>query len=127
MADERRSFGLFQNAPQAILVPAATEVFREGDEGACMYAVKRGSVTVLCDGKEVDRLGPGEVFGEMALLDQPRRSGTVRTTEETELVEIDRTQFAILARQNPHFALEMMRLLAERLRRADALYRSSDR
>jgi len=48
-----------------------------------------------------------------------------RSFEETELVEIDEPQFYILARQNPHFALQLMQLLSERLRNADALYRQS--
>lgn len=49
------------------------------------------------------------------------------TLEDTELVEIDKTQFYLLVRQNPPFALQLMQLLSERLRRADALYRGSAR
>lgn len=50
------------------------------------------------------------------------RTATVITLEETELVEIDKAQFYILVRQNPHFALQLMQLLSERLRNADTRY-----
>jgi len=69
------------------------------------------------------RLNEAEVFGEMALLEHSARTATVVTLEETELVEIDESQFYIFVRQNPQFSLQLMRLLSERLRRADALYR----
>ena len=59
----------------------------------------------------------------MALLEHKTRAATVVTLAETELVEIDEPQFYILVRQNPHFALQLMQLLSERLRRADALYK----
>jgi CRP/FNR family cyclic AMP-dependent transcriptional regulator len=68
-------------------------------------------------------LGEEEVFGEMALLEHKTRGATVVVLAETELVEIDEPQFYILVRQNPHFVLQLMQLLSERLRRADALYK----
>ena len=90
-----------------------------------MFAIKRGKVAVLVDGNEVDTLSEEEIFGEMALLEHAPRAATVVALEETEVVEIDEPQFYILVRQNPHFALQLMQLLSERLRRADALYRRS--
>ena len=89
-----------------------------------MYAIKRGQVAILVEGQAVDTLGEEEVFGEMALLEHKTRTATAVTVEETELVEIDEPQFYILVRQNPHFALQLMQLLSERLRRADALYKA---
>ena len=123
MSTTPRKFGLFRNASNTRVYPPDTTVFREGDEGHVMYAVKRGQVAILVEGKTVDTLGEEEVFGEMALLEHKTRAATVVTLEETELVEIDEPQFYILVRQNPHFALQLMRLLSERLRHVDALYK----
>src|SRR5262249_34468999 len=120
-----RKFGLFRHAPHTKVYPPDTTIFREGDEGHALYAIKRGQVAILVEGQAVDTLGAEEVFGEMALLEHKMRTATVVTLEETELVEIDEPQFYILVRQNPHFALQLMQLLSERLRRADALYKAS--
>jgi len=103
--------------------PAGTTIFEEGDEGHNMYAIKRGRVALVVDGTTVDTLTDEEIFGEMALLEHATRTATAVTLEETELVEIDEARFFILVRQNPHFALQLMQLLSERLRRADAVYR----
>jgi CRP/FNR family transcriptional regulator, cyclic AMP receptor protein len=126
MSATPRKFGLFRHAPNIRAYPPATTIFREGEEGHTMYAIKRGKVAVLVEGKAVDTLGEEEVFGEMALLEHRPRTATVVTLEETELVEIDEPQFYILVRQNPPFALQLMQLLSERLRRADALYEVPD-
>ncbi|HEU4342446.1 MAG TPA: cyclic nucleotide-binding domain-containing protein [Candidatus Binatia bacterium] len=125
MSTTHRKFGLFRHASPCKLYPPHTMIFREGDEGHGMYAIKRGQVAILVDGKAVDTLGEEEVFGEMALLEHKTRTASVVTLEETELVEIDEPQFYILVRQNPHFALQLMQLLSERLRRADALYKEA--
>ncbi|HKA55773.1 MAG TPA: cyclic nucleotide-binding domain-containing protein [Candidatus Binatia bacterium] len=124
MSTTPRKFGLFRHASQTRVYPPDTTIFREGEEGHGMYAIKRGRVAILVEGKAVDTLGAEEVFGEMALLEHKTRTATVVTLEETELVEIDEPQFYILVRQNPHFALQLMQLLSERLRRADALYKA---
>jgi len=115
-------FGLFRHASHTRVYPPDTMIFRAGEEGHVMYAIKRGQVAILVEGQAVDTLGAEEVFGEMALLEHKTRTATVVTLEETELVEIDAPQFYILVRQNPHFALQLMQLLSERLRRAHALY-----
>ena len=115
-------FGLFRHASHTKVYHPDTTIFRAGEEGHVMYAIKRGQVAILVEGQAVDTLGAEEVFGEMALLEHKTRTATVVTLEETELVEIDEPQFYILVRQNPHFALQLMQLLSERLRRAHALY-----
>jgi CRP/FNR family cyclic AMP-dependent transcriptional regulator len=122
MSPSPRKFGLFRHAPTKVY-PLDTRIFREGEEGHVMYAIKRGQVAILVEGKVVDTLGEEAVFGEMALLEHKTRTATVVTLEETELVEVDESQFYILVRQNPHFALQLMQLLSERLRHAHALYK----
>jgi len=125
VSENPRKFGLFRNAPKTVIHPAGATIFQEGDPGESMFAIKRGRVAVVVGADTVDELGVEEIFGEMALLENAPRAASVVTLEETELVEIDKAQFYILVRQNPHFALQLMQLLSERLRRADALYRRS--
>ena len=120
-----RRFGLFRNATKTSVYPPGTTIFEEGVEGHTMYAIKRGKVAVMVGGKTVDTLAEEEIFGEMALLEHATRAASVVTLEETELVEIDEAQFYIFVRQNPHFALQLMQLLSERLRRTDHLYKNS--
>ena len=119
-----RKFGLFRNASKTSVLPTGTTIFHEGDPGQSMFAIKRGRVAVMVGGNTVDVLSDEELFGEMALLEDATRTATVVTLQETEIVEIDKAQFYILVRQNPHFALQLMQLLSERLRRTDALYRT---
>jgi CRP-like cAMP-binding protein len=123
MSSVPRKFSLFRDAPTTALFPNGATIFQEGDTGDSMYAVKRGKVAIMVGGNIVDVLREEELFGEMALLEHTTRAATVVALEETELVEIDKAQFYDLVRQNPPFALQLMQLLSERLRNADALYR----
>jgi len=98
-------------------VPAGTAVFREGDAGHVMYVILEGEVAIAVQGVEVDHAGPGDAFGEMALIDDAPRSATVTTITDCLLVEIGERRFEFLVQQHPRFALQMMRVLADRLRR----------
>jgi len=122
-----RKFGLFRNSAKTKVHPAGAVIFEEGEPGHTMYAIRRGRVAIVVDGQAVDTLAEEEIFGEMALLEHSTRAASAVALEETELVEIDEPQFFLFVRQNPHFALQLMQLLSERLRRADALYKTSRR
>src|SRR5262249_2833696 len=125
VSSNSRRFGLFRPAPTPTAHPPGTAIFRGGDPGHSMSAIKRGRVAIMVGGNTVDPLSEEEIFGEMALLEHAARTATAVPLEETELVEIDEPQFYIFVRQNPHFALQLMQLLSERLRRADVLYQRS--
>ena len=96
-------------------------VFQQGDAADCMYVVAEGEVDVSIDDQRVDTLGPGSIFGELALVDHEPRSGTARARTDCRLVEIPEKRFLHLVDEAPHFALEVMRVMAERLRRRDRL------
>ncbi|PRY50236.1 MFS transporter [Geodermatophilus tzadiensis] len=76
-----------------IRVPARTDVFRAGDPGDDFYVVESGSVAVVADGREIRRLGPGDAFGEIALLRSVPRTATVRALVDTELAALSGPQF----------------------------------
>jgi CRP-like cAMP-binding protein/Zn-dependent protease len=70
-----------------------TDIVREGERGDRFYLIRTGTVKVLKQGSEVARLGPGEAFGEMALLLDVPRTATVRATGRTELLALGSEQF----------------------------------
>lgn len=83
-------------------------VFREGDQGQGLFLVVAGSVSIVKEGREIARLTPGANFGEMSMLDEPRRSATVRTNEDTELLLITRDAFFSLLRRDPTLAVKVL-------------------
>ena len=111
---------LFSNSDQARAFTAGTTLFSEGDAGDAMYVVKSGQVELVVGGEVVETVGADGMFGEMALLDGERRSTTAIVRADAEIVVLDQKQFMLMVRQTPFFAIEVMRLIAARLRAMDA-------
>jgi CRP-like cAMP-binding protein len=112
---------LFRNEDRALGFAAGHTIFSEGDTGDLMYVVIAGEVDLLVRGKLVEHLTAGGVLGEMALIDTGTRSATAVAKTDCKLVPIDEKQFKFLVQQTPNFALQLMRVIAERLRRMDQL------
>lgn len=98
---------------------SGTSVFNEGESGDKMYVVKEGEVELSVHGKLIVRVGKGGIFGEMALIDNKPRSATARAKADCELVPINEERFLEFVHQKPGFALEVMKVLVERLRLMD--------
>ncbi len=111
--------GLFLNAPVHRNVVDGEIIYAEGDEGSHMYGIVEGAVTLSKGTATVARLGPGDVFGERALIDHLPRSLTAVAAEPSTIAEIDRALFLFLIDATPMFALEVMGALASRLRDYD--------
>ena len=103
------------------LIPfkAGETIFKSKDPGDVMYLVTRGDVEILIHDKVVEQVGPGGVIGEMALLDNAPRSATATAKTDCLLLAIDRERFQAQVAKSPSFALQVMRIMAERLRRVD--------
>ncbi len=110
---------LFNNETEFKPVPAGTTIFREGEAGDAMYVILEGSVELRIGGKTVDTLGPGEVFGEMALIEKAPRIATAIAKDACKLVHVPEKRFMFMVQQTPRFALQIMRVMADRLRRMD--------
>jgi CRP-like cAMP-binding protein len=93
-------------------------IFAEGSEGDFMYVVRSGDVEIERDGKVIETLSAGGIFGEMALIDGSPRSATARAKTDAELAPINEKSFLFLVHETPFFAIAVMRTLAERLRRS---------
>ena len=97
-------------------------IFQRGDNGSSLMAVLRGRVrisSVSADGKEVtlNVINPGEIFGEIALLDGEPRSADATATEDTLLLVVERRHFLPFLRQNEDLFLRLLAVLCRRLRR----------
>jgi CRP-like cAMP-binding protein len=104
--------------------PKNATIFEEGVGGDYMYVIQEGQVKVTKmseDGREkiLEILGPGDFFGEMALLDREPRSASIKTTLRCVLLALSRKDFVDLLRRNPDIAMELIRVLSRRLREAD--------
>jgi CRP-like cAMP-binding protein len=107
---------VIRQAPETFA--AGTVIFEQGDAGKVMYVVGEGQVD-LRYGDGVAHVGPGESFGEMAIIDQRERSATAIAATDTKLYPITQGLFLVLVHETPFFALEVMRSLSDRLRAAN--------
>jgi CRP-like cAMP-binding protein len=98
------------------------ELFHKGDHGGEVYVVASGKLKALTTSAEGDDvvfsiLGPGEVFGEVALLGATPRTATVSAIEDCQLFAIDRRDFMSFLRTNPEVPVKLLAVLATRLKR----------
>ena len=92
------------------------QIMQAGQTGLRMYAIVEGRVTVTIGGRVVERLGPGGVFGEAALVDQSTRLASAVAESDCSLLAISRQAFMALVKLSPEFADTMLGSLAERMR-----------
>lgn len=122
-----RKVGIFAETPDESLVDVARllaeirldageTVFEKGDRGDSMYIVVGGQVRVHDRQHTLSRLGPGDVFGEMALLDPEPRMASVSTLEDTRLLRLDRELFYELVEDRIEVPRGIIRVLSRRLR-----------
>ena len=91
-------------------------IVKEGDKGVFMYLVMDGVVAISISEKIIEKIGPGGVFGEMALVDQSSRVATAVAETDCTLLSINRNDFMALVKTKPAFALSLLKALSERLR-----------
>lgn len=99
---------------------AGKTIFKKGDVGDALYVIQSGGVRVfsrpffLWPAKTIARLEAGDIFGEMALLDQPYRTATARTEGPTRLFVLLATHFNDILRDNPAFARDLKSMAKNR-------------
>jgi CRP/FNR family transcriptional regulator, cyclic AMP receptor protein len=91
-------------------------VFTEGQTGVLMYVVTEGRLAVSIKGKLVEKIGPGGVFGEMALVDRTTRLATVVCETDCGMLAIGRNTFLDLVKASPDFAVSLLSAVGERAR-----------
>jgi CRP-like cAMP-binding protein len=100
---------------------ASEVVFREGDESNTCYVVRSGKARAIrahSDGRSITlaNFGPGDIFGELAMFDNERRSATIETLAVTEVIAILGGDMRRLMREHPEIAVKLIAALATRLR-----------
>lgn len=121
-----RLFGGLDAAGVAAVAAAAIEVefaperviAREGEIGTGLFLIAEGSVRVVRDGRVIARLGQGEFFGELSVLDGAPRNASVVADEPTTLLALATWDAERVLRERPGVALALLRVLAARLREA---------
>ena len=108
---------MFVNESEPRQCHAGDVIFCAFDMGAEMYVVLEGEVELTIDSKIVETLGAGEPFGEMALIDQTPRVATATAKTDCKLAVIPERRFLFMVQQTPYFALQIMKVMADRLRR----------
>lgn len=92
---------------------------REGQVGGLVFVIVEGSAEVLRGNRVVATLGPGDVVGELSLIDGGPRSALVRASAPIRVLQIDVKDFRRLVDRSPHFVRNLLRALARRIRDAD--------
>jgi CRP/FNR family cyclic AMP-dependent transcriptional regulator len=111
---------LFRNAPEVIAVAAGKYIFQKGDTAKLMYLIIEGEVDLLLGETLVETAGEGSFIGEMALIDDEPRSASARARSDCRVFPIDEARFHSLVKETPFFALQLMKILARRLRSMNA-------
>jgi CRP-like cAMP-binding protein len=104
-------------SPDLLRFEAGKIVFREGDPGDTVYVVLDGKVDLRVKGHLVETVGPGGILGEMALIEQAPRVASATARTGCDLLPISEERFMSMIQKTPHFALQIMKVIASRLRR----------
>jgi uncharacterized membrane protein len=124
--DERK---LLADVVDVVSVKKGEMLFRAGDPGHAMYVVVKGEIEIFIK----DNLGqkitltdarPGDVFGELAMLDEGPRTASTLAAQDTELLELDRDDILLLVKKKPEAALHMLGAVGAMTRKADMLLRT---
>ncbi len=111
--------GLFLNATDRRNLVTDEVLFAAGDIGDQMFGVVSGQIELRRGDEMLARVGPGETFGEMAIIDDAPRHLSAVAVEPTEVAEINRRTFLFLVHETPMFAIQVMQSLASRIRELD--------
>jgi CRP/FNR family transcriptional regulator len=100
--------------------PAGHEIVVRGDSGVGFMIILDGSVTVSTIQGKTRKLGPGDSFGEMALLDQEGRSASIKADTDVTMATIPEWNFKAFLTEHPEVSYRLLQLLSQRVRQAES-------
>jgi CRP/FNR family transcriptional regulator, cyclic AMP receptor protein len=98
---------------------AGDVIFGQGDPAQELFIIQSGEVEIRLGNRVLETLPQYSIFGEMALIDNAPRSATAVAASDAKLVPVSERQFLFLISNTPYFALNVMRVMARRLRAAN--------
>lgn len=113
---KKRQLGNIARITETARFEPAHEIVVEDTPGDFCCIIVEGTAEVIKDGSPIARLGPGDLFGELAILDPGPRSATVRTVTEVVAIRVQRDEFKKVASEDPRVSLRILKVLARRLR-----------
>lgn len=114
---------VFKDTTDLASFPAGAVIFTEGEEGSHVYVVMQGELSISLKGKPLATVRPGEMVGEMALINSETRSASVTAKTDCLLALIDQSVFQSMLRHVPDFALHVVNVLVQRLQMASEMVR----
>lgn len=112
----RRDLEELAKRTEDLEVEAGKALAREGEPGSEFFVIVEGEVSVTKDGQEIRTLGPGEFFGEIALIEDRPRTATVTAKTPLRFFVLTRQSFRSLLQHQPELEEKVMRALEERVR-----------
>lgn len=109
--DDLRVITTFAGAEE---VPEGTVIVKQGDFANHFMAIEEGTAKVTRDGQEIGELGPGDIFGEMGLLEKEKRGATIEATSRVKLIKIERWELQRMKKKLPHVFERIQQLAEER-------------
>ena len=112
----KKGLRMIVSSADEITVREGKDLVREGEHGRHLYVIVDGSAGVVRGGRKVATLGPGDFFGELALISGAPRSATVTTETDTTVMVLDPRRFDVVMDEEPRVAKAIMATMADRLR-----------
>lgn len=112
----KRELALIARSAKTVAHRKGTVIAREGEPGVGLFVILEGECEVTVGGRRRARLGPGDFFGEIALLDGGPRTATVTALTDVTLAGITGWVFRGLITEHPRIALKTLEAVAGRLR-----------
>lgn len=118
MSDKEKDNFLFLLGPEfdTVEIHPGEILFEKGDRAIAVYVVKSGRLEIFDGPITYETVSPGDLIGEMALIDEAPRSASIRAVTECEIIPIDAKRFITMVERTPTFAIRVMRVLVRRLR-----------
>lgn len=117
MLEPAKTVSLLQKQAAPKTFSTEQVIFKEGDSGDFMYGILEGEVDLLVNGKVVETIATGEVFGAGALVGVGARTYRAIAKTDCQLAFLDRERFLFAVQETPMFALKVMKSYSERLNR----------
>jgi CRP-like cAMP-binding protein len=117
----RRELGRLARTMSERTFPAGTAVTAEGEVGVGFFVIEQGEATVTVSGKQAWKLGPGDHFGEIALIAETARTASITAETELRCYGMSSWEFRKLAETNAAFSWKLLQAMARRLLKLEQL------